>query len=312
VLPRCSWIDLDARLRKEIEGRTDVVVEERVHEGDTGSDLLVTLRLASRRRVVVKGVRYPPVLPSDSRAVGLVKEAMVLRCLPFALAPELLHIVDFAGWLVLVLDYIPGNSADLAPASPDVDRVARTLATLAARPAVARSVVRSVPSLAYGVLEFRPWRLLWHLRPRLHQWVFARLDEWAAVELEMIRLCEGDALMHSDIRRADLMVTQRAVSVLDWSSARLAPPWVDLATFAALLVEHGHEPVVAQDMVAPASAWVGADPSAVTAHAVLMYGMWEWRRYTSTARGRAVNAAKADAWLRWAYHRWTRYPLKVR
>jgi aminoglycoside phosphotransferase (APT) family kinase protein len=156
------------------------------------------------------------------------------------------------------------------------------------------------------MLAAESWRLL-HERgkDRLDSWTGTVLDRFADWEKTAAGLCVGDTLVHTSVTATDLMLTARAVTILDWGQAHIGPAWTDLATFAAALIEHGHTPPQAEKIVGQSSVWQSADPAAITAYAVLGYGRWEWLRYLEP---HPVHEARASAWRRWARHRWTHFP----
>lgn len=276
----------------------------------TNAAVAEVLELDSRHRVFVKGVQIRAG-EVNHPGMQLAKEARVLPMLPHGAAPTLRFFLDVGGFRLVGTDYVAGRRPVLDPGSPDVEIIAHELAAIAVNPRMSRSPISTLPNLAYSLAAEEPWRRLWALDPAgLDGWTADQLHGFAAREPDTVAMCAGNALVHNGLSRTDLLVYRgRWLCVLDWRHAQLGPPWVDLATFAVLLIEHGHRVEEVDKVVARNPVWATADPAAVTAHAVQTYGSWELRRVT---RPHTFHTAKAAAWRTWAEFRWNRFRAKHR
>jgi aminoglycoside phosphotransferase (APT) family kinase protein len=141
----------------------------------------------------------------------------------------------------------------------------------------------------------------------MDEWPAAHVTEFAYREPVAATMCAGRALVHTAIDPAELVVDPSgAVCVLDWRHAHLGPAWADLA---ALLVEHGHDPDDAEEVVSRNPVWRTAATLAITSHAVQTYGLWELRRHIAH---HATYPVKAAAWRAWAIHRWRQVYVRMR
>jgi aminoglycoside phosphotransferase (APT) family kinase protein len=62
---------------------------------------------------------------------------------------------------------------------------------------------------------------------------------------------DGDALVHTDLNPANLIVTSGGLRIVDWAYATKAAPWVELALLVQWLIGSGHTPGQAEDWLAP-------------------------------------------------------------
>lgn len=309
-MPRFLWTMLPPEVRAAVETRMNAHVVDATSADHTNAAVAEVLEFDNRNRVFIKGVQVPAG-ETTYQAAQLAKEARVLPHLPHGTAPTLSFLIDVHGFRLIATEHVTGHRANLEPDSPDVEIVAHELATIAVNPRMTRSPIRTMPNLAHCLAAEEPWRRLAALNPDgLDRWTFDRLRDFADREPDTVAMCEGNALLHNALSRSDLVVYRhRWLCVLDWRHAQLGPPWVDLATFAALLIENGHPPEQAEAVVKRNPVWAAADPAAITAHAVQTYGSWELRRIL---RPHPVNTMRAAAWRVWAAFRWHGFRAKHR
>lgn len=268
-----------------------------------------TLFLTAGSRVMVKGVRV-----NHPHASLVQKEGRILGFIHGPATPDVQFRVDVAGWRLLGLEHTPGRIPDLGPGSPHVRAVSSALAVLLLHQ-LSPAPTNILPSMPFVLDRESPWHGLRALLAgsRVSQVdPFARdlVDRLVDWELDAIELCAGDALVHTRVAPGSLRMSGvGSVTVLDWGHALIGPAWTDLAVLAAQLVEHGHSPDDAMRAVAVHSKWREAAPTAITAHAVLMYGVWENRRLTSPSQAAERTAA---AWRDWARYLWDTHPPRLR
>jgi hypothetical protein len=99
-----------------------------------------------------------------------------------------------------------------------------------------------------------------------------------------------------------MLVSGGRVHVLDWSFACRGAQWVDCALFAPRLVQAGHTPAQADELLSTVPAWRTAPREAVAALASL----WTLFRLYKARRGpeqtRQARAAAAEAGRAWLLH----------
>jgi len=86
-----------------------------------------------------------------------------------------------------------------------------------------------------GELEERHhWQTLLdepHLVDRLDDWSRAHLEELAELERDWVEAGRGDTLQHRDFRGDNVVLTADGAFAVDWPSAGIGAPWVDLLCF---------------------------------------------------------------------------------
>ncbi|WP_114422133.1 phosphotransferase [Nocardioides houyundeii] len=147
-------------------------------------------------------------------------EGRTLAALPHSVpAPRLQWMLD-DDWVALGIQYAEGP-APRRPWSP-VD----LSATLDALQTVAEDLSSAPAGLQLGSFadDFAGdhWASLRATRPRL-----AHADEASALAAEALEVVRGTAVVHTDVRDDNLLVTDAGVLVCDWGSAVLGAPWLD-------------------------------------------------------------------------------------
>jgi aminoglycoside phosphotransferase (APT) family kinase protein len=305
VRPR--WDQLPAPLRDSLTARLGAITQVQVQTGGFTPGLAARLQLASGDRVFVKGISTDHPLAGRYR-----DEARVVRALPAAVpAPRLRWDETIAGWLVLAFDDVSGHHADLAPGSPDVDAAVKTVAGLAAEltPCPVPDVPDAGDELA-GLVH--GWReLATSSEPPADAWVQRNLRRLADAETAWLVTADGRTLLHGDINRSNLLITQGQAILVDWGQPVQGAAWIDIADLIPHLILAGHTPPTAEAAVAEALGAAGATPEAVTSYAIAFAGYWARMAQLPPPPGvphlRAHQARAASAAITWAAHR-TRWP----
>jgi aminoglycoside phosphotransferase (APT) family kinase protein len=229
---RLDWSAVPARVRELVAARLGAPVRATVTQrGGFSPGVAVRAVLADGRRVFIKaaGPRPNPHTRELHRT-----EAAVVRALPAAVpAPQLLSLIESAGWVVLVFQDVAG----LMPRQPwrpaDLRRVLAACAELAATldpsPVPAPTVVERFDDRFHG------WRTLLTARQDgredagwLDDWARRRLPDLAALEADWAAAAAGRALCHGDLRADNVLLTETGVVLVDWPHAALGPSWFDV------------------------------------------------------------------------------------
>lgn len=105
-------------------------------------------------------------------------------------------------------------------------------------------------------------------------WTAAHLDQLIAAEREWLRHADGTALLHTDIRGANLVADETGhMRIVDWAHACRGAPWIDTVELMSHLVVAGHSPTDAE------SALTGTildrtRPEPITSFIVASAGYW--------------------------------------
>lgn len=292
-MDRLEWRELPERVRAAVRDQcgADIVGAETPGAG-RNSHFAATLCLADGGRVFCKGVA------ADSGSARMHRrEAEINRWLP-ALAPRVLWQIEEVGWLVLGFEHVAGRHADFAPGSPDLQLVAETLTTTAGK--LSPWPGPRVPAYTEKMARTTAWQMLRDDPPTsLDPWTRANLDLFVALEPVAAELVAGDTLVHTDVHELNLLINDSA-HLVDWAWAHHAAPWVDTAFVVIRLIQAGHSPEQAEEWAAGIDAWRAAPPTAVTAFAAEIYGMWEYLRHT---RPLPIREGPTQAARLWARHR---------
>ncbi|WP_158605686.1 phosphotransferase family protein [Amycolatopsis panacis] len=261
-----DWASLPAAVRRAIESRTGAVAATVSPDNGRNSDFLATLQ-TSQGPCFVKGV-----LTGTRRARAQQTEARV-GARPNSAAPRLLWEVTADGWHVLGFEALSGHHPSLAPGSPDLPMVAETVA------AMARELSPSPVELEKSTDQWAwsaPWRRLSKSDRELDSWDKAHLPELLEWERRGIEAVNGNSLVHGDMHPLNILVSDRA-RVVDWAWSSVGAPWLDPAALVLRLIADGHTPEQAEEWAKAIAAYRDTPAEAVTAFAVLVFGMWAYR-----------------------------------
>jgi hypothetical protein len=298
---RVQWHQIPEVVRAGIEERLGSTVVSAVSQpGGFSPGSADRVVLADGRRAFVKavGTEVNPDSPAIHR-----RELAVTAALPdVGFAPRLLGGYDDGAWVALAFDDVDGRSPRMPWTIEDVTRCLAALGEMAVQ--LTPSPLPDLPRLVDEVAgDFTRWDALVDAVPAdLDPWAADRLPELAPLGRASLEAIDGVALVHSDVRADNLLLTDDGVVVVDWPWASLGAPWVDSLTLvlnAAVFGEHDPETLLARTPVLDA-----VDPDAVTAAVAGLAGYFSWqgrqpaRPEMPTIRG--FQLAQADACLRWA------------
>ncbi|WP_157735044.1 aminoglycoside phosphotransferase family protein [Pseudofrankia inefficax] len=247
------------------------------------------------------GIVFLKAVRADSPAFRLyVNETRVNAALPNdAPSPRLLWTAELNGWLLLVFPCLEGRTVDLSPASPDLPAVLDTLALLGK--ALTPSPWPTAPAVAANItaLQEKAHRLLTRHDVGLPgRDLFA--DLLSGLDLDEFA---GGSLVHYDIHAGNLLVTEQGVQVLDWAFAAAGAPWIDAAMLVPRLIEAGHSPAIAEDLVSRLPAWDSAPSDAVTRLAALWTLFRHYKALFGPADAREARVRATTAGRAWVEHR---------
>jgi hypothetical protein len=248
---RVHWQDLPTKVRLQVERHTGPVLA--AHTVSAGRNSAVAAVLDSERgRVFIKGLEH-----SHPRRWTQDMEEMINPHV-LSLTPRLLWRVN-GDWDILGFEYLDGRHANYAPGSPDVDKVISAFTELGRLPC---------PDLPLK-------------RPE-HRWG-AHVDDQADLEWFY-----GDRLQHIDPTPLNLVMANGKASLIDWAWPTRGAAWLDLACLVIRLIEAGHTPEQAEDVVGAVPSWGTAPSEGLRAFALANLRMW-----SQAANGRPLGITKA-------------------
>jgi len=261
--------------------------------------------LADGRRVFVKacGTELNSFAPRLHR-----REAIVMAALPPQLpAPRLIGVHDDGQWVALVLEHIDGRMPRAPLPNDDIAAILGVVEVLAelGTPAPATGIN---PVGANETARGRPyrWRLiaaeLTNGASDLDDWSRRNLDELIELESPWIAAASGNSLLHGDLRADNVLITADTTYVVDWPSAAVGAPWLDLVGLLPALHLDGAPPPAELFDRHPVART--ADPDAVNAYLAAILGYFTHESLLPQPPGlptlRAFQRAQADigrAWL---------------
>ncbi|GAA0267526.1 aminoglycoside phosphotransferase family protein [Cryptosporangium japonicum] len=229
--PRPTWPELPGPVREGIERALGAAVVEAV-----STPLGLTPGLASRvlladgRRAFLKaaGVHRGPFEVEKLR-----HEARVLDALrPDTPAPRLLGLYDDGRWAALACTDVDGRPPALPWTADDLERVLDALARCAA--ATTPAPLGEPRFVTDWAADLTGWRYL-ASTPAAAEAARAAfpdhdfdLERLARLEAGWSVRADGDTLLHGDLRADNILLTDERVWFVDWPSACVGAPWLDL------------------------------------------------------------------------------------
>ena len=244
---RITWTEIPDAIRARVETALGSTVASHTTQpvGNLpgAAEHVVT---AEGRRAFVK-LSHPGINPETPDL--LRRELHVLRHLPEAVpAPRLVDGFDEDGWVGVVMEDVVGDH----PRTPwsDEDLEATLDALVATSRAATPCPVPDLPPVAQSVERAGSgWTVFLDRTPDdLDPWLAERLPEFAGRVDRLVDHCEGDSLVHNDIRSHDVVLRtegpSRRALLVDWSWAGVGPAWTDAASLVVDLLRTAepHQP----------------------------------------------------------------------
>ena len=176
-------------------------------------------------------------------------ELLVSTAVPLSCSPAVEWAFESDGWLVIGFEHCEGPHADLSPGSPDLDLLEVAAKELGATPA---------PDLPL----FSPAGRLGFAHPAM----------------------EGNALVHTDLGPANLIVTPRGLRIVDWAFTTKAAAWVELAMLVPWLIGSGHAPEQAEAWLTRFPAWQEINAEVLDEFASMNAAKWSAKAGQTTVR----------------------------
>jgi hypothetical protein len=266
---RITFHELPSEVRARIEQIVGSV--DAAKSADEGLNSAVAARLETAR-----GNWFIKALPAGHRWVWTQqREAAIGPHLP-GVAPEVVDRIVIDDWDVVVFKAFDGSHADYTPGSPDLPLVVALLERIAATPCPP------------GDVELRD------AAQRLQGYIADPTD---------LRYFGGEALLHTDLNNANVLVGSDQAVIVDWGWATRGAPWLDAAYWVVWLIAAGHDPDPAEQWAGKVSAWADAPPAGVTAFAEAQAALWA-----------EIGGATPDPWtarLVTASARWAQFRRNI-
>ena len=228
---RLEWPHLPPHVRRTIERRLGTGVVEAISQGAGFTPGFASVLVGddgSRHFVKAASTRAQRMFADAYR-----EEARKLAALPDdAPAPRLLWLIDAEDWVVLEIEHVAAR-APRRPWSPaDLDRC------LAMTTEMATALTPVPAGVGDGsfVADFAGWPAYWeHVRadaaagrwPELTT-LGDHLDDAAALAGRFAEVCDGETLVHTDIRDDNLLLTgDGRVLLCDWNWPVRGAAWLD-------------------------------------------------------------------------------------
>ncbi|KFU75702.1 hypothetical protein SAMN04489729_8460 [Amycolatopsis lurida] len=274
-MKRYGWGELPEPVRRAIQEHAGVV--DRVGEIGVGqsSNFAAVVHRDEGTPLFVKGVE------GVSPAMRWLRNEAELGTLAAGIAPAVHFAADIDDWLVVGFEYVPGRRASLRPGSPDLRRVADTLDSIG-----------EIAAPGLKPLEQR-WKSAWW--PRLARerpeivgaW---DIDELTAWEKKAPALTAGVSLLHTDLHADQFLISGNGdVRVVDWGWPAQGAAWVDPAFMVLRLISAGHRVADAEAWASANTRWQEAAEEEVTAFAVYVAGLWNYKAATTTRLARIAR-----------------------
>jgi aminoglycoside phosphotransferase (APT) family kinase protein len=237
-----------------------------------------------------QGRYFVKAAPAGSPAAGLyAREITANAAMPAGVpAPRMLLGSSDSGWLVMVLDFLEARDADLSPGSPDLNGVVAAIGAIGS----ARAWDAAPPAAGNVTALVDKTAALLGKHSSGHPWDMYR----AAIAGFDADALAGGGLVHYDLHPGNLKVTENgAVVAVDWAFACAGAGWIDATFLIPRLIEAGHSPAVAEQLVARVPGWAGAPAQAVTGLAALWTVFREYKASYGPAEARAFREQAARA-----------------
>jgi aminoglycoside phosphotransferase (APT) family kinase protein len=297
--PKLGWDDLPGWLRAAIEEVVAArVAGTRMLPGGFSPSAALLADLEGGARVFVKAA-------SEEQAEESVRmhrrEADLLpRLADRPEVPELLGVIDEAGWVALVLEAVDGRHPDIPWTDEDLDRVLRGLRGLAE--GLTPSPVAAPTAVEQLGEEFRGWRRFRGTAASpADPWAARHVDELAALEARWEEAGSGRSLVHADLRADQILLTARGIAVVDWAHASIGAPWLDIAFMAPSVTLQGGPS--ADEVLRRSGAAAAVDERDIVAVVAAITGFFLWGAAQPSVPGlptlRDFQRAQGEVALDW-------------
>jgi hypothetical protein len=221
VVERIHWEDLPRGTREAIERHTGIVSSARtVSEGFNSA--IAAVLTTETGSVFVKG------LHREHRRRGTQDMEALINPYAARVSPRLLWRVE-GEWDVLGFEVVDGRHADYRPGSPDLAKIAGTMAELG--------------TLRCPDLPVKPAEDVW------------RTYVNGPGELDWLK---GDRLLHTDYSPLNVLITRDRAFLVDWAWPTRGAGWIAPACMVLRLMANGHSAESAERVFADVPAWYEA------------------------------------------------------
>ena len=303
---RIGWQEVPPRVRSAIEATLgSVVVEAHTQEGGFSPGAAVRLRLANGNTAFVKALG----VDIHEFSVQLYRtEAATMAHLPAGLpVPRLLDVYDDGNWIALVYEEVDGRRPAIPWRMDELGRVEGMLAALS--DALHPSPWQDAPTFAEVNGDFmEAWTNLALEPPHdIDPGLRRHLDRLIEQGTDLAAIISGDALLHTDIRSDNILLTSNGgVVLLDWGWTCKGAPWLDVVLFGTTVNAEGGADAEQLVLRHPATANVpsGAIDAVLLAAAANYWGLSQLPKQPALPGfSRAYQRAFAEATLRWVDRR---------
>jgi hypothetical protein len=236
-LTRMPYWSLPVTVRRNVESLIGAVAAAPSVGGGLNSSVAAIVETPSGRYFV-------KALPAGHRWVWTQKREAEIAPHLGGLAPILVGHEVSDGWDVLIFEALAGAAAGYERGSAHLGVVSRLLTRLG--------------DTRCPEIELREAPL--------------RLRAYA--EDSDLHYFAGQALLHTDLNNANVIVDGDQARLVDWGWATRGAPWLDAAYWVIWLIAAGHEPAGAEDLAATIPAWRQAPTAGVDAFAAASARVW--------------------------------------
>ena len=274
-MKKYGWGELPESVHAEVRANIGTISGCTEIKAGQSSNFAAVIHRDGAEPVFVKGVE------GISPPMRWLRNETELGLLASGIAPAVRFSADIDDWLVAGFEYLSGRRAQLEPGSDDLALVADTLDRIGQI---------EVPNLR--PLEQR-WASTWwdrlaDERPEiLGRW---DVDELTAWEQKAPAHVAGNQLLHTDLHADQFIISEEGdVHVIDWGWPARGAAWVDPAFMVIRLIGAGHSPADAETWARQNTRWDEASEEAVTAFAVYVAGLWNYKAASSSGLARLAR-----------------------
>lgn len=245
-MTRTKWDKLPEFVRNSVEHAVGAKVRRaRDQVGGFSPGFATRLEFSDGRRFFGKGTDAKTNAATHSLLCG---EANVMIGMDDAInrgnlpIPRLRQAFSSGSWAILLFDDIDGQSPTSATSHEFLEDLGTTLARIHRD---LSPVDAELPSAADKLADaFHGWHRVAESgnEGRLAPWLAMRFDELLQLEREWGDGLPSDAVLHTDLRLDNLVVTPMQIYIVDWAHACLGPAWLDIALMAPSIRARGGPP----------------------------------------------------------------------